>query len=99
MEKENTPADVESGEFPNTISYKDLLLNQGVLTQEMVQWEYEGSGTQEDPYVVVWMDKDPRNPMTWSNPKKWIMCLSMAVATLTVSFCSSAYSGGTICAP
>lgn len=91
-----TEKDLESGgTHPQTISYWKLLVDQGVLTQDVVDWDYEGSGTDDDPYIVEWINNDQRDPMSWSGSKKWTMCVSMAVATLTVSFCSSAYSGGT----
>jgi len=92
MEKNH--ADLESGKHPNHIPYWKLITDQSVLTQDVIDWEYEGSGTEEDPYVVDWIDNDARNPMTWGSSKKWVMALSMAMATLTVSFCSSAFSGG-----
>jgi hypothetical protein len=86
--------DLESGSVHDKIRYWTLLTDQGVLTHEIVNWDYQGSGTDEDPYVVEWMDNDPRNPMTWKSSKKWVMCINMAVATLCVSFCSSAFAGG-----
>ncbi|KAF2748102.1 MFS multidrug transporter-like protein [Sporormia fimetaria CBS 119925] len=91
---EKSPRDLESANYQR-ISYWKLLLDQGVLTQDVVNHDYEGSGTEEDPYVVEWIHNDPRDPMKWGAGKKWIMTVSMAMATLTVAFCSSAYSGGT----
>ncbi|KAF2496359.1 putative MFS multidrug transporter [Lophium mytilinum] len=94
---EKSGADVESGQpgqGPNTISHWKMLLDQGVVTPQMLNYDWEGSGTEEDPFVVVWMEDDPRNPMRWQPMKKWISCLVMAFATLAVSFCSSAFSGG-----
>jgi hypothetical protein len=90
----NSEKDVESGTHRQNIPHWKLLLNQGILTQDVIDWDYEGSGTEEDPYIVEWIDNDPRDPMGWTNSKKWTMCVTMAIATLTVSFCSSAYSGG-----
>ncbi|KAF2706622.1 MFS general substrate transporter [Pleomassaria siparia CBS 279.74] len=89
---QNRDADIESGK--EAIPYWQLITVHGVLTNDVVKWDYEGSGTDEDPFVVEWIHNDPRNPMMWSNPRKWVMCISMALATLTVSFCSSAFSGG-----
>ena len=57
--------------------------------------EYEGEGTKESPYVVTWIDDDPRNPQLFSQTKKWTLTMVTAVATLAVAFCSSAYTGGT----
>ncbi|KAF5365776.1 hypothetical protein D9758_003157 [Tetrapyrgos nigripes] len=55
---------------------------------------YAGSGTSSDPYVVVWDPKDPQNPYEWSRTRKWILTAQLALATWTVSFSSSSYSGG-----
>lgn len=54
------------------------------------------SGTEEDPYIVTWIDNDPRNPMMYSSAKKWGLTMMVAFATLAVAFVSSAYSGGSI---
>jgi len=96
MEKPNDPprgnTDVESGR--ESIPYWTMILDQGVVTKEIQEWEYDGAGTEEDPYVVEWIENDPRNPMTWAKTKKWIIALAVANAVLVVSFCSSAFSGG-----
>jgi hypothetical protein len=91
MEK-STAADPESGR--DGISHWKLILDQGIVTHEVANYDYEGSGTEDDPYVVEWMEKDSRNPMTWSQTRKWVSCICMAFAVLVVSFCSSAYAGG-----
>jgi hypothetical protein len=96
MEKEGDVArsnqDVESGR--EGISHWNMIMDQGVVTKEIVEWEYDGEGTEEDPYVVEWIENDPRNPMTWPKTKKWIMAIAVANSVLVVSFCSSAFSGG-----
>ncbi|CAA9958501.1 Benomyl/methotrexate resistance protein [Pyrenophora teres f. maculata] len=84
--------DIESGR--ETISHWSMILDQGVVTKEIIEYEYEGEGTDEDPYVVEWIENDPRNPMTFPKMKKWIMALAVANSVLVVSFCSSAFSGG-----
>ncbi|CAO2650417.1 Nn.00g017090.m01.CDS01 [Neocucurbitaria sp. VM-36] len=97
MEKEGEAGgrsnmDLESGK--ETISYWKMIMDQGVVTKDIVNWDYEGGGTDEDPFVVEWIENDPRNPMTWPKTKKWIMALTVANSVLVVSFCSSAFSGG-----
>jgi hypothetical protein len=92
MEKQQPNVDPESGR--QGIPHFKLLWDKGIVTDEVVNWDYEGSGTEEDPYVVEWIENDPRNPMTWSTTKKWTCTLCMAFATLAVSFCSSAFAGG-----
>jgi hypothetical protein len=71
-----------------------LFSDQAGITPEVEKHEYPGSGTEEDPYVVSWIDNDPRNPMLYSGTKKWFITMLVALATLAVAFVSSAYSGG-----
>ncbi|TKA73486.1 hypothetical protein B0A49_04210, partial [Cryomyces minteri] len=92
MEKDG--ADIESGRGPQTTPHWKLVLDQGLITPEVVRWHYDGSGTEEDPYVVTWIDNDPRNPMNFSKVKKWSLTMLVAIATLAVAFVSSAYTGG-----
>jgi len=91
---EKVQSDIESGKGPKSIPHWKLLTQQGIVTPEIVNWKYDGKGTEEDPYVVEWIEDDPRNPMRWPQVKKWASVLMMAFATLVVSFCSSAFSGG-----
>jgi len=84
--------DVESGK--EGISHWKMITDQGVVTDDIVNWEYEGEGTEADPFVVEWIANDPRNPLAFSQTKKWIMAITVANSVLVVSFCSSAFSGG-----
>ncbi|KAJ5774847.1 hypothetical protein N7457_009743 [Penicillium paradoxum] len=79
---------------PTKIPYWRLVSDQGVVTQEIIDHTYPGSGTDEDPFVVTWIPDDPRNPMNWSEAKKWTFTLLVAIATLAVALVSSAYTGG-----
>jgi hypothetical protein len=54
---------------------------------------YRGGGTPEKPYIVDWLPDDPENPQTWNNTYKWLLTVFVAIATLAVTFCSSAYTG------
>ena len=56
--------------------------------------QYDGEGSEESPYVVTWIENDPRNPMLFAKSKKWALTMLSAFATLAVAFVSSAYSGG-----
>jgi hypothetical protein len=85
--------DVEAAK-PASIPYFQQILDHAGITPEVQNWHYDGSGTDEDPYVVVWIDHDPRNPMLYGIVKKWSLVAVVAMATLAVAFCSSAYSGG-----
>lgn len=71
-----------------------LVWDQTLVTDAVLHHQYKGSGTEEDPYVVEYIPNDPRNPMEFSQTKKWFIVLTVAIATLAVAFVSSAFSGG-----
>lgn len=79
---------------PTKISFFRLIADQGVVTQEIIDYPYPGTGTEEDPYVVTWIPNDPRNPMLFGKTMKWTFTMIVAVATLAVALVSSAYTGG-----
>jgi hypothetical protein len=85
--------DLESGK-PKSLNNFQQVFDQAGVTPEVLKHEYSGSGTEDDPYVVTWIDNDPRNPMLYSFWKKWALTMLVAFATLAVAFVSSAYSGG-----
>ncbi|KAJ9481439.1 hypothetical protein VN97_g12038 [Penicillium thymicola] len=86
--------DTTESSVPTKISFWRLIWDQGVITQEVLNYPYPGSGTDEDPYVVTWIPEDPRNPMNFSEKKKWTYTALVAIATLAVALVSSAYTGG-----
>lgn len=55
---------------------------------------YKGSGTNEDPYLIDWLNNDPEDPQRWPNARKWLQVFITSLATLAVALSSSAYSGG-----
>ena len=71
-----------------------VVASHALVTPAVLHHHYHGSGTREDPYVVEFIPNDPRDPMNFSQLKKWSITLLVAVATLAVSFVSSAYTGG-----
>jgi predicted MFS family arabinose efflux permease len=78
---------------PKTLSFWRLLLGHRPITPDVLNHEYAGSGTENDPYVVRWLDGDPHNPMNFPTRWKVMITLSTAFATLMVSLSSSAYVG------
>ncbi|KAJ5327628.1 putative multiple drug resistance protein [Penicillium brevicompactum] len=78
---------------PKRIPYWRILTDQGVVTPEIIQYPYVGSGTEEDPFVVEWIPHDPRNPMSFDTRLKWTYTIIVAFATFAVSMASSAYAG------
>ncbi|KAJ5863555.1 uncharacterized protein N7529_005471 [Penicillium soppii] len=75
------------------IPYWRILTDQGVVTSEIIDYPYVGSGTEEDPFVVEWIRNDPRNPMEFDTRLKWVYTVIVAFATFSVSLASSAYAG------
>ncbi|VDC05332.1 unnamed protein product [Peniophora sp. CBMAI 1063] len=55
---------------------------------------YSGRGTVRDPYIVVWDMHDAENPYEWRTLRKAVITAVLAFGTWSVSFASSAYTGG-----
>lgn len=73
-----------------------MIFDQGAVTKEVIDHPYPGSGTEDDPYIVSWIENDPRDPMVFSDIAKWSIAFLVAIATLAVALVSSAYSGGVV---
>lgn len=68
---------------PAPIGHFKRILNQGVVNSDIQNAHYPGSGTEVDPYTVSWLPQDdPVNPMNFSTVEKWVITMSVAVATL-----------------
>lgn len=78
----------------NKSSHWQVLASHTLLSPAVVDHEYPGSGTEEDPYRVEFIPGDERDPQNFSSLKKWSITLLVAIATLAVAFVSSAYTGG-----
>lgn len=85
--------DPVEGTRPQRIPYWRLLVDQGAVTSEIIEYPYVGKGTQDEPYIVEWIPDDPRNPMLLSSSVKWGYTVVVAFATFAVSLSSSAYTG------
>ena len=75
------------------ITHFRMVTQQGALNNAIRKHHYDGSGTEADPYAVEWLSHDPGNPQNWTQLRKWLLTMMVAIATLSVAFCSSAYSG------
>ncbi|KAJ5161693.1 hypothetical protein N7492_007085 [Penicillium capsulatum] len=91
---ENDKSDKIEAPARTKIPYWRLVADQGVVTQEIIDYPYPGAGTEDDPYSITWIPDDPRNPMLFSEVKKWTFTGLVAIATLAVALVSSAYTGG-----
>lgn len=65
-------------------SHWELVWDQTHVTPEVLNWPYKGSGTDEDPYVVEYIENDRRNPMTFPQWKKWMITILVAVVSIVV---------------
>ncbi|CAI7661407.1 unnamed protein product [Penicillium glandicola] len=88
------PTDGGEVTLPSKIPFWRLVFDQKVVTEEVMQFPYLGSGTEDDPYAVIWIPADPRNPMNFGPIRKWSITLLVSFVTLAVSLVSSAFSGG-----
>ena len=90
--------DVESQQTLNSMSEKvshwRIVADHAVVTPRVLSYTYQGSGTEQNPYLVEFIPDDPRNPMNFPRWKKWFITVIMAFATLAVAFASAAYTGG-----
>lgn len=89
-----TDVDAASQSKIKRASHWQLVSSHALLTPAVLNHEYNGSGTEEDPYRVEFIPNDPRDPMGFAMWKKWAITLLVAFATLAVAFVSSAYTGG-----
>ncbi|KAI5300983.1 hypothetical protein KEM55_003407 [Ascosphaera atra] len=78
----------------NTIPYWRQVATPGAVNDYIINQHYDGSGTEEDPYSVSWLENDPRNPMAYGQVRKWTVTLLVGMETLGVAMISSAYTGG-----
>ena len=62
-------------------SHWSLVLDQTHVTEDVLNWPYKGSGTDENPFVVEYIEHDRRNPMSWSMWKKWMITMLVAVVS------------------
>jgi MFS family permease len=76
------------------LTHLRLVVSQSHITSQVLEHQYSGSGTEEDPYIVEFLHNDPRNPRNFPIFGKWFITIFVAVATLGVTFDSSAYTGG-----
>ncbi|CAF1255392.1 unnamed protein product [Adineta steineri] len=87
--KYQTLIDSENDTVISLLPWKSERLRTSVLLQE----NYKGKGTESSPFIINWLRYDPENPMKWLTIYKWFLTFLVSVATLAVSFCSSAYTG------
>ncbi|RAH57334.1 MFS multidrug transporter [Aspergillus piperis CBS 112811] len=85
---------IEGLSCPTKIPHWRLVWDQSLVTADVRDYPYPGSGTEDDPYCVSWIPNDPRDPMNFTNSKKWLITGLVASSTLGVALVSSAFTGG-----
>lgn len=79
---------------PPKVPHMRRVISHTLITDEVLKYQYPGSGTESDPHLVDWIPNDPRSPMGMSTGMKWLITMIMAFGTLSVAFSSSTFSGG-----
>lgn len=79
---------------PSRPSLFALVVSHALVTPAVLEYDYNGAGTAEDPFVVEFIPDDPRDPMGFPTGLKWLITILVAFVTLAVSFVSSCISGG-----
>jgi multidrug resistance protein len=87
---------VDEATLPTIIPLWRRIFDQGCISKDILIHDYDGSGTEEDPYQVSWLENDPCDPMNFSDVSKWLITLLVSINTMAVALVSSAYSGGII---
>jgi hypothetical protein len=72
-------------DLPTRIPHWRQVFDSSGITPEVEAWNYSGSGTEDDPYAVTWIDRDPRNPMLYTALTRWTLMMIVAMAALMVS--------------
>ena len=66
----------------------------GQPNQQIFDHRYKGKGTNDDPFLVEFLSNDAQNAVNFGSGLKWAITVVVALATLAVTFASSAYTGG-----
>jgi MFS family permease len=77
-------------------SHFKLVADQTLITNEVRNHDYPGSGTTDDPYVVDWLSNDPKNGFNLSPSMKWVIVMICAFNTLACSFASTVFAGAIV---
>jgi hypothetical protein len=70
--------EAQKGRAQQKASHWKLVIDQTHVTPEVLSWPYKGSGTEEDPYIVEYIENDRRNPMLFPMWKKWMITILVA---------------------
>ena len=80
-----TDVEAQQRSSQKSAAHWELVWDQTHVTPEVVNWPYKGSGTEDDPYVVEYIENDRRNPLHFPQWKKWMITVLVAVVSSSVS--------------
>ena len=64
------------------------------LDDEVCNQNYAGNGTDDDPFIVDYLDNDGQDAMNFPKGRKWAIAILQSLSTFAVTFASSVYVGG-----
>lgn len=79
---------------PAPVSHWRIVFDPVLLTPAVTSHDWKGAGTAAEPYYIGFIPNDPRNPLNFPVRTRWIIAGLNALATLAMTFSSSAYIGG-----
>jgi hypothetical protein len=80
-EPQERDIEAQKGKTQQTASHWKLVIDQTHVTPEVLNWLYKGRGTEDDPYVVEYIENDKRNPMLFPMWKKWTITMLVAIVS------------------
>ena len=91
----NNPDVLEKLKNPDRIPHMRMIFDQTYCTSSARAHCYPGNGTAEDPYIVSWLESDPRDPYNWSLGRRAFITCCISASSLAAALSSSAYTGST----
>ena len=88
--------DSESVGMATHIAHWRMILDQGYCTSPVKSHSYSGQGTEDDPFVVGWLEDDNRNPYNWPLRRRAFITCCISGSSLAAALSSSAYTGSNI---
>ena len=64
------------------------------LDDDVCTQNYAGNGTNDDPYIVDYLQNDSQDAMNFSKGRKWAIAILQSLSTFAVTFASSFYVSG-----
>jgi hypothetical protein len=85
--------DSESLDMKTRTPHWRMILNQAYCTSAVKFHNYPGQGTEEDPYIVGWLEGDNRNLYNWPLGRRAFITCCISGSSLAAARSSSAYTG------